>query len=115
MEGTGIGSLPVCEGRENSIWFREHFDTAAAEVIDFLTDSGIGLTGREVTDVGIGEGIVDLGIALTTAPARLVGFDIIETDSEPLRAVAQREGVAKELPPGLSVSLFRADPSAVGR
>lgn len=104
-EGAGVGSIPLREGRESSTWFREHFDTAAAEVIDFLAASGIELTGREVADVGTGDGIIDLGVALKAKPTQLVGFDISETDPERLLTLAKREGVAKELPPGLEFRL----------
>ena len=104
-EGAGVGSIPLREGRESSTWFREHFDTAAAEVIDFLAASGIELTGREVADVGTGDGIIDLGVALKAKPTQLVGFDISETDPERLLALAKREGVAKKLPSELEFRL----------
>ena len=104
-EGAGVGSIPLREGRESSTWFREHFDTAAAEVIDFLAASGIELTGREVADVGTGDGIIDLGVALKAKPTQLVGFDISETDPERLLALAKREGVAKKLPSELDFRL----------
>jgi SAM-dependent methyltransferase len=104
-DSIGLRSAPVREGRENSAWFHDHFEKAATEVIDFLSSSGIGLTGRDVADVGTGDGIIDLGVALHAKPARLVGFDIIETDNERLLATAQREGVAKKLPPELEFRL----------
>ena len=104
-DGAGLGSAPVREGRENPVWFHDHFEKAAGEVIDFLASSGIGLTGRDVADVGAGDGIIDLGVASHAKPARLVGFDIIETDPERLLALAKREGVAKKLPPELEFRL----------
>lgn len=101
VEGAGLGSAPAREGREDSTWFSDHFEKAAGEVIEFLAASGIGLTGRDVADVGTGDGIIDLGVALKAKPARLVGFDIIEIDRKRLLSIARREGAAKSLPKGL--------------
>jgi len=101
VEGAGLGSVPAREGREDSAWFSDHFEKAAAEVIDFLGSSGIGLTGRDAADIGAGDGIIDLGVALKAKPAKLVGFDILETDRKRLVALARREDVAKSLPAGL--------------
>src|SRR5450756_279746 len=83
-EGVGLGSMPVREALADSAWFGDHFEKAATEVIDFLTASGIGLTGRDVADIGAGDGIIDLGVALKAKPARLVCFDITEADPERL-------------------------------
>lgn len=93
----GVGTLPVREGRTSSEWFHEHLD-AAAEIIEFLSGDGIGLTGLDVADVGCGDGIIDLGLALKSSPARLIGFDIVPTNVEHLLALARREGIVEKLP-----------------
>jgi len=95
--GVGVGTSPVRDGRANSAWVREHLD-AAAEILEFLAAEGISLTGRDVADVGCGDGIIDLGVVLTSSPARLVGFDIVPTDTEQLLHMARRDGVAEQLP-----------------
>jgi hypothetical protein len=45
-------------------WFTEHFDEAAGKILDFLDGDGISLEGRRVGDIGCGDGIIDLGVAL---------------------------------------------------
>jgi SAM-dependent methyltransferase len=97
--------LPSAQGgvdrSARSQWFHDHFRKAADEALDFLRGDGIGLEGKEVADVGCGDGITDLGIALRGRPARLTGFDINVTDARHLLSEAQAEGVADHLPPSL--------------
>ena len=93
----GVGTIPIREGRTSPAWVREHLE-AATQVVDFLASDGIQLAGREIADVGCGDGIIDLGVALKAAPARLIGFDIVPTDAQGLLEIARREGVADELP-----------------
>src|SRR6185503_5999282 len=101
-EGVGLGTLPVREGRSGSTWFRDHFEEAPKAIIDFLGGDGITLEDKEVLDVGSGDGLIDLALALKARPKRLVGFDIVETDTAALVDYARREGAATELPPNLS-------------
>jgi SAM-dependent methyltransferase len=93
--------LPVREGRTGTAWFREHFDEAADAILEFIAGDGIEFAGKRVADVGAGDGIIDLGLALKGEPAHLVGFDIVETDIAALRAYAAREGAAQTLPGNL--------------
>jgi ubiquinone/menaquinone biosynthesis C-methylase UbiE len=67
----------------------------------FLGDDGITLRDRNVADIGCGDGIIDLGVALKACPERLVGFDINVTDVANLAQQARRHGVAHELPRNL--------------
>jgi SAM-dependent methyltransferase len=94
----GLGTSPVREGRESTQWFREHFDQAADEIIDFLRGDGIELGGKDVADVGSGDGIIDLGVCLKAKPAHVTGFDIAPTDRVRLLEFARREDVVHELP-----------------
>ena len=87
--------------RHTSAWFKEHYEEAASQVVDFLAADGIGLAGRRVADVGCGDGIIDLGVMLKAEPAQLVGFDITPTSTDELLDFARREGVAEDLPEGL--------------
>jgi SAM-dependent methyltransferase len=80
-------------------------------VVEFLAGDGIGLAGQEIADVGCGDGIIDLGVALETAPARLVGFDVVPTDAQELLEIARREGMADELPETLEFR--RSEPRAL--
>ena len=82
-------------------WFTEHFDEAAGEILEFLGGDGISLEGCRIADVGCGDGIIDLGLALKGQPREMVGFDLMEVDAEALLRSAQAAGVADTLPPGL--------------
>jgi SAM-dependent methyltransferase len=55
-------------------WFYKHFDHAARTTATYLLGDSPLLRGR-VLDVGCGDGITDLGIALRSEPAELVGID----------------------------------------
>ncbi len=83
------------------VWWRAHFSDAADAVIDFMGGDEISLRGRRVADIGCGDGIIDLGIALRAEPERLVGFDVSSTDTAELtRMAAERAGVT-QLPANL--------------
>lgn len=55
-------------------WFHGHFDHAARVVIDYMFKGSRQLRGR-ILDVGCGDGITDLGIALHCGPELLIGID----------------------------------------
>ena len=82
-------------------WFTDHFDVAADEVIDFLGGDGISLEGRRVADVGCGDGILDLGLALKGNPVELVGYDLRPVDASALLRSAQAAETAEALPDNL--------------
>ncbi len=60
--------------RSHGDWFFRHFDHAARTVSDYLLKSHPLLQGR-ILDVGCGDGIIDLGIALHCEPQCLIGID----------------------------------------
>jgi SAM-dependent methyltransferase len=92
-------------------WFKEHFDDAADEIIDFLGGAGVGFEGLRVADIGCGDGIIDLGLALKGRPGELVGYDLMEVDTDALREAARAAGVAEELPEGLRFE--RSEPVSI--
>ncbi|MEP7043347.1 MAG: class I SAM-dependent methyltransferase [Dokdonella sp.] len=55
-------------------WFYKHFDHAARTTTSYLLGDSPLLGGR-ILDVGCGDGITDLGIALRRRPQELVGID----------------------------------------
>lgn len=111
VTAAGIGTLPTRETRTGGEWFREHFDEAAAQVVEFLHSDGIELRGRDVADIGAGDGIIDLGVFVKAQPASLVGFDIVPTDPARLLEIARREAGLDELPEALQ---FRtSQPTAI--
>ena len=82
-------------------WFSAHYNDAADQVLSFIAGSGLGIGGREVADIGSGDGIIDLALATRGAPSRLVGFDVVPTDIDELQRAAQAAGV-DGLPANLS-------------
>jgi SAM-dependent methyltransferase len=67
-----LSSLSWRKGHED--WFFRHFDHAATTVISYLLGDHPLLRGR-ILDVGCGDGITDLSIALRTRCEELVGVD----------------------------------------
>jgi SAM-dependent methyltransferase len=92
-------------------WFKEHYEDAADEILSFLGGDGITLEGRRVADVGCGDGIIDLGLALKGHPDELVGYDLMDVDTGALLRAARGAGVGTELPPGLRFE--RSEPTAI--
>lgn len=88
--------------RHTSAWFKEHYEDAAGQVIDFLAGDNISLAGADVADVGCGDGIIDLAIAHRAEPRSIVGFDVVPTDVIALEERSRAEGVGDELPGSLS-------------
>ena len=93
-----LTSLPWA--RPHSDWFWRHFDHAAPTVVSYLLGDHPRLRGR-VLDIGCGDGITDLGIALRTRCEKLVGIDPFR-QFERLPQVLRDNGLAAELiPPNL--------------
>jgi SAM-dependent methyltransferase len=92
-------------------WFKEHYEDAADEILGFLSGDGITLEGRRVADVGCGDGIIDLGLALKGHPEELVGYDLMDVDTGALVRAARGAGVGSELPAGLRFE--RSQPTAI--
>jgi ubiquinone/menaquinone biosynthesis C-methylase UbiE len=96
-------SAPAPEAPEDpqARWFREHYDDAARQIVEFYAADGISLAGKRVADVGCGDGIMDLGVAHKAEPAELVGFDVNPVDRDKLLEQARRLGAADRLPENL--------------
>ena len=70
---TSDGISLAQSGRERKSaeeWFTEHYVDAADQVLGFIAASGLGIGGREVADIGSGDGIIDLALATRGAPSR---------------------------------------------
>lgn len=69
-------------------WFYRHFDHAAETIISYLLGDSPLLRGR-ILDVGCGDGITDLGVALRTGCSELVGL-------EPFRQYERLPGILRD-------------------
>lgn len=85
----------------DEVWFNAHFEQAAEQVIEFFAGDGISLEGKAVADIGCGDGIIDLGLALKAKPDRLVGFDILSHDIDELRERGAKFAGVEKLPDNL--------------
>jgi SAM-dependent methyltransferase len=98
-----IASLSWNKGHAD--WFWRHFDHAASTTIGYLLGDHPALRGR-ILDVGCGDGITDLGIALRTRCEKIVGIDPFK-GFERLPQVLRDNGMPEDLvPPNLE---FRAE------
>lgn len=88
--------------RHTSAWFKEHYEDAAGQIVDYLGGDNVSMAGADVADVGCGDGIIDLGVAHKAGPRSLVGFDVVPTDVAALAERSRAEGVGDELPDCLS-------------
>ena len=89
-------------------WFADHIE-AAREVIGFLDANQSSLAGRRVADVGTGDGIIALGLAVEGRPSELVAFDLNATDTEHLHALARSHQYVADLPPNLAFERSQPD------
>lgn len=80
-----------------AVWFREHFWQAADEVLAYVD-----LEGKAVADIGSGDGIIDLALALRGRPRELVGFDVVPTNTTYLLEQAAEHADVAALPEQLS-------------
>lgn len=82
-------------------WFADHYGLAANRMLGFLALDGITIEGKQVADIGSGDGILDLALVHKGRPARLVGFDVNRTHADVLLESARDEGVCDDLPDAL--------------
>jgi ubiquinone/menaquinone biosynthesis C-methylase UbiE len=70
--GVAVENLSWKRGHDD--WFFRHFDHAAATVVSYMLADSPKLGGR-ILDVGCGDGITALGVALRTGCAEMVAID----------------------------------------
>jgi len=84
-------------------WVRSHVEVAAREIVEFFAAEQLSLEGARIADLGCGDGLIDLGLALQARPAELVGFDVDPPPRlEDLGLLVEEYGLGPGLPAGLS-------------
>ncbi len=102
--------MDTARGDEDpGVWFREHYDDAADQILEFLQPDGRMLEDKRVVDIGAGDGIIDLGLAVKGRPKEVIGYDVRTTDVDALRRMAQAAGVADPWPTNLGFDQSRVD------
>lgn len=81
-------------------WFFRHFDHAATTVVSYLLGDSP-LLRKRVLDIGCGDGITDLGIALRTGSEKFVGVDPFRGYERLPQIVADNHLPPDVVPPGL--------------
>ena len=97
---SGAGAPPIESlswKRGAADWFYKHFDHAARTTATYLLGDSPLLRGR-ILDVGCGDGITDLGIALRCQPEELVGIDPFR-GYERLPEIVRNAGVPADVVP----------------
>jgi SAM-dependent methyltransferase len=95
------GRVPGFGHDAESKWFWDHYEMAPRQIEEFCVPSGIQLEGRDIADIGCGDGIMALGVTALVRPKLLVGIDVNPVDVDLLLERARRYGVADELPTAL--------------
>ncbi len=91
------------------LWFSEHYEDAADQILEFLTIEGPPIEGKLVVDIGAGDGIIDVGLAIKGRPRELIAYDVRPTDVDALRRMVKLSGVADEIPANLSFARSAVD------
>jgi ubiquinone/menaquinone biosynthesis C-methylase UbiE len=74
-------------------WWEDHYVSAVDQAVRELEGSGVPLAGRELLDIGCGDGIISLGLLRRGGLGQVTGMDIVPTDTAFLDREAERHGV----------------------
>jgi SAM-dependent methyltransferase len=105
------GSAPIAGlswNRTHEDWFHKHFEHAARTTVSYLLKDHPLLRGR-ILDVGCGDGITDLGIALYCEPEQLIGIDPFGGFARLAEVIAENHLPADAIPPCLSFATHDAN------
>ena len=73
-------------------WWQDHFESAVDQALQEFSSSGVPTTGRDLLDIGCGDGIISLGLLRRGGFATVTGMDIVPTDTGFLDHEAERHG-----------------------
>lgn len=97
-DGVHVGVVDSSGEHDQTRWFWDHYDNAASQIIEFLIEDGLNIEGKQVADIGSGDGIIDLGVFHKAKPAKLVGYDVRPTDTKALRRTADAMTLSEPFP-----------------
>ena len=97
-DSRSLQELSWNKGHEN--WFSRHFDHAATTIISYMLGDHPLLRGR-ILDVGCGDGIISLGVALRCEPELMVGLDPFHLFEQLPRMMSDAGIPADAIPPNL--------------
>lgn len=75
-------------------WWDDHYRSAVDQAVHELESSGVPTAGRDLLDVGCGDGIISLGLLRRGGFGSVTGMDIVATDTAFLDEQAGLHGVA---------------------
>ncbi len=88
----------VPKEHDHERWFKEHYEDAADQIIDFIEADDLSLEGKAVADIGCGDGIIDLGVFHKAKPEKLIGYDILKTDLKALERTVEAMDLDDPIP-----------------
>ena len=65
-------------------WFRDHFERVPAEISQSLAEGGISLSGKEIVDIGTGDGLIAAGLAFISHNSNVTGLELSTVDESKL-------------------------------
>lgn len=93
-------------------WWAEHYTTAVTSAFSDLAASGVQTAGKDLLDVGCGDGIISLGLLRNGELNSVTGMDIVDVDLDFLRRMAEENGVAP-VGPDDAIRFVRSVPDSV--
>jgi ubiquinone/menaquinone biosynthesis C-methylase UbiE len=93
-------------------WWSEHFVSAVGDAYSTLHQSGVVTAGKDLVDIGCGDGIISLGLLRNGDLRSVTGIDIVDVDEEFLNAEAERNDV-DPVGPAEQITFVRSRPDSV--
>ncbi len=97
--------MPSADFSDRNEWVRSHYDGPPEQIEEFLSAVGTSVAGKNVIDIGCGDGIIDLGVVNKLSPKSLVGVDVCQVDIGNLNFTAQAHLGLTHLPENLSFTI----------
>ena len=74
-------------------WWHDHYIVAVDAIADFLAGDGLSIVGRDVLDLGCGDGIIAQGMFQRLGPRSIAGVDLVDVDRDFLDRLAIDNGI----------------------